>query len=763
MYARPLERLKRVNPVLPRRLSATMRNAVDVAPRRISLVGDLDDPSVYVSSASSDLQPLQVMTPCLDVTGLSEMPRSPRAEPRTPSVTQTWKNRSSYVDPNGPWDDAFNGIIGSSREFGFASNMFDLGNDINFVLTDPDIDFLASLPKLPSYDRVNTPPSPSASLASRLGQATSDAVVEAFKQSAGRWDPEKHHYRAVALESSLSLGTTKIDGVGRFDPHIFNEDLSINIRDQILGVIARSCEQDNLVHVISAFPGVEVLDRLLKAFLTWHVAQTESWIHLPTMSLKEARIELLMACIASAAAISPSRPVQKFGLAIQEFLVFHLWQMSEKANTLIRDLQFLQAFMLHLQIGTWSGIRRKMEMCSSFLGILSNSLRGGDRYRYASYTGLVPHPDDEGSVLESKWKIWVREESFKRLVHCVYIYSSQETLLTSGTPPIFYSELSLPLPQARRLWFARSATEWKTAFLDMQLDERGRSPCIIDLLSDPTRMGSLSTLYDRGLAEVAFLYACSSLIRRYRQDQTVFLSNGNANNRERVLSDEMQHRGILQILNDARSNRERDNEHTAPESDLILEVLFMHLFASLDQMELVAGKDGPEEARLAYPSLHRWIQTSGARQAVWHAGQVLNALRKLPPEQLSNFCAVVAYHASLCIWIYGVVSQDGNDSASAKSTPPSSDQLPEVLIDGEESIETLRWISQNRGVPVITDDSEPHTAGRRLKNIPITRSGELTDVVLSTVMVKFSWKNSVLVENICRLLHALGKTSKGVE
>jgi hypothetical protein len=45
---------------------------------------------------------------------------------------------------------------------------------------------------------------------------------------------------------------------------------------------------------------------------------------------------------------------------------------SEKKNTLIRDLQFLQAFALHIQMGTWSGIRRKMEMCGSFMNILTN-------------------------------------------------------------------------------------------------------------------------------------------------------------------------------------------------------------------------------------------------------------------------------------------------------------------------------------------------------------------------------------------------------
>ncbi|KAK4944544.1 hypothetical protein LTR10_015978 [Elasticomyces elasticus] len=639
-----------------------------------------------------------------------------------------------------------------------STNLFDLGNNMDFMLSDPDIDFLASIPQVTLSVEAHALPSPAPSLVSRLGQSTSQAVVDAFRQSVGRWSPERQNHR-IAAESSLTLESARMDCLGKFDPKVFDKSLSTSIRDQILGVIIKSCEPDNMIQVMSAFPGLDVLDRLLKVFFSWHVTQTESWIHVPTFELKEVRIELLTACIASAAVMSSSRSVQKFGMAIQEFLVFHLWQASEKKNTLIRDLQFLQAFTLHLQIGTWSGIRRKMEMCSSFMNILTNSMRGGDRYRYGSYTSPIPCPRDEGEVLETKWKQWVEEESFKRLVYCVFVHCSQESLMTSGTSLIAYSELSLPLPQTRKLWFASSASEWKSIFWEMQAIETGRSPSLVNLLANPTDVGNLPGLYDRGLAQIVLIYASCSVIRRYRQDKAVFSSNDNIENRENILSDEAQHRSILRLLDANRGIRESGDLTSTAALDMILEVLSMHLFAPFEQMELVAGKEGPEESRLAYPSLLQWIHTSSARQAVWHAGQVLRAMRKVPSSELTIFHAVIAYHATLCIWVYGVVSQDPGDKSPSTQTLNVSDQN-KVLIDGEESIQSQRWISHNRGVPLIMGNVENEATSVCWNHLPIIASEELINMSLLIVTEKFSWKNSVLVENIGHLLRALGKISR---
>ena len=206
-------------------------------------------------------------------------------------------------------------------------NFFDFGGNHDLVLSAQDQDFLSSLPlptqEAPPADEV----SPAKTLMNPTDQLGSQAVYEAFKQSIGRWDPGKQHYRA-AEQPSLSMeriATSKMDCLGDWDPDIISQCLTSGIREQILKLLIRSCEQDNVIEVISSFPVVEVLDRLLKSLLTRQATTTDAWIHVPTFQVSEVRLELLVACVAAAACLSPSRPVQKFGLAMQEFLVFHLW------------------------------------------------------------------------------------------------------------------------------------------------------------------------------------------------------------------------------------------------------------------------------------------------------------------------------------------------------------------------------------------------------------------------------------------------------
>ncbi|KIX01714.1 uncharacterized protein Z518_09440 [Rhinocladiella mackenziei CBS 650.93] len=666
------------------------------------------------------------------------------------------ENQNSYAVYNASCVNLFNGVTEPSKsrtdwDFSSTYDLFNLGNDI-FTTTDTENTFLTSLPTLPSGEAESIP-SPANSLVSRMNRSTSDAVYEAFQQSAGRWSPEKRHYRA-AEESHLSLGRgapTTIDCLGKWDPQIFSQNLLPSTRDQILAAIVRSCDQDNMAAAASAFPSAEVLDRLLKAFHTQHASLADSWIHIPTFQVTEARLELLIACISAAAAVSPSRPVQKFGLAMQEFLVFQLWSMSEKSNALIRDLQFLQAFALHLHVGLWSGIRRKMEMAGSFVGIITNSLRGSGRYRHAAYTQVAPRPEDDGDILEAKWKQWIHEESFKRLVYHMYMHCSQEALMTSGTSCMSYAELTIPWPQSQRLWFARSAQEWKALHLELRHTSPEKSPCLIDLLADPTKTKMIADFHDQSLIRLCLIYAVSSMVRRYRQDKSVFTSNGLSTTRVDILSDEVQHQVILHILNDIRASN--DDYLSLPVEELIIHLLSMHVFAPFDQMELVAGKEGRAEVQRVYPCLQRWIRTRHARQAVWHASQVLRSLRELPHGQLSNFYAIAAYHAGLCLWLYGVLLQEMDTKHSDAFLCSPND----VILDGDESIQSQRWINHNRGRPVISTGRPDDRDGAYDRfTVPIHSPQALVQILLRSAMSRFMGMNSPLVDNICHLMQALG-------
>lgn len=86
----------------------------------------------------------------------------------------------------------------------------------------------------------------------------------------------------------------------------------------------------------------------------------------------------------------------------------------ERDNTFIRDLRTSQAYALTIDIGMWSGNRRKTEIAESFSQPLITMLRRALRFRRSVYPTIVPLAEDVGQVLESKWQSWVNQESFKR-------------------------------------------------------------------------------------------------------------------------------------------------------------------------------------------------------------------------------------------------------------------------------------------------------------------------------------------------------------
>lgn len=87
----------------------------------------------------------------------------------------------------------------------------------------------------------------------------------------------------------------------------------------------------------------------------------------------------------------------------------------EQKNHDTRALQPLQAWMLFLDNGIWSGFQRHMEIAESFEQPLTTMLRRGGIFSLPPDTeALIPRSSDEGKVLEAKWRKWVQRESFKR-------------------------------------------------------------------------------------------------------------------------------------------------------------------------------------------------------------------------------------------------------------------------------------------------------------------------------------------------------------
>lgn len=166
-------------------------------------------------------------------------------------------------------------------------------------------------------------------------------------------------------------------------------------------------------------------------------------------------------------------------------------------------------------------------------------------------------------------------------------------------------------------------------------------------------------------------------------------------------------------------------DHT-PADQLFQQYLLMSLYVEIEDLHRFAGKNGDIEAREAYQRLEPWCLQKDGRYAAWHAGQILRAARLVAPYQFRGFDSIKVYHATLVLWVYGVLKSAEerckarinldrsrgstaapeaflNTTRTLRPVPATgllSDPTP-VLLDDQETESLLLWREVGRGRPGI--------------------------------------------------------------
>lgn len=169
------------------------------------------------------------------------------------------------------------------------------------------------------------------------------------------------------------------------------------------------------------------------------------------------------------------------------------------------------------------------------------------------------------------------------------------------------------------------------------------------------------------------------------------------------------------------------HQESSPAPQLFQQYLLMSLYVEIDDLHRFAGRNGDNEARQAYQKLEPWSQDKSGRCAVWHAGQVLRAARLVAPYQFRGLDSIEIYHATLVLWVYGVLrgaegrhtgrgehgqsrGPAGSSENSVRTTPspsgPASIRNNKgsvlVYLDGDEVSDLLVWRELGRGRPGIS-------------------------------------------------------------
>ncbi|KAF4766194.1 hypothetical protein HAV15_010239 [Penicillium sp. str.  len=479
--------------------------------------------------------------------------------------------------------------------------------------------------------------------------------------------------------------------------------LDLASRDKILSIMLSQMPQPFSLNAAS-FPSPELLDRLIRYFLTVPFSSAGAWIHRSTFTPNQSRPELLLAMAAAGAVLTPDLTLRKLGFAMQEVVRHRLPAVFEADNTLIRDLELHQAFLLCLEISLWSANSRKMEISESFRHPLITMLRRRGRFDAARYPLITVHPADTDQILEDKWRLWVREESIKRLVYHLWQHDAHSSMMLLTNPLMSYAELSLPLPACPALWNAPDAKKWKELVCAQQA--RGQSvsrptpltECVLnmDLLESHRHM------IDMRLSCTAVLHALWGLIWEYRQMSLLTSSRSNSSNSHSTtllgpsglqsggLLMASRHQQLTEMLNYFGIGYKNENA-------LYWHSTLMHMHMSLDEIQLFAVSfEQSESVDRIPPAIEAWSESKEGRQAVWHATQIIREIRALAPQCLRDFTAVALYHSTLAIWAYGMGIADLTGTTTAK--------VP-IWLDSPETEHVRRFISFGRGQPMLHGDT----------------------------------------------------------
>ncbi|CAN9261952.1 unnamed protein product [Alternaria alternata] len=559
--------------------------------------------------------------------------------------------------------------------------IMDFSFDLDVGLTDLDLGLLDQYNFQVPF-AADTPSTDAQGAEQQLSETdTAPLRAEAFKQSIWRYLPQRSRNH-TAEQVNLAVPDTEKDSYRRSNfthRRVVAEKLPRSSRDRLMALVLGTCSPENVKRIASAFPSMELLDGLIQYFLSSPSIDAPMWFHLPTFSPSKMNPELLASVVSAGAATLPDISLRKLGYALHEASRMGQSKSFEEDNTAIRDLQHLQTFLLQLKVGMWSGISRKMEIAESFLQPLMTMLRRGGRFRRSTWKEISPSPDDQGSVLESKWLSWVSQESFLRLVHRAFEFDRQSSMALLKPPLISYAEMQLPLPSANTLWQAKNAATWKMAYLEMASVTTKRpsaTECLLNLEHQ---------VHD--YANSTYLHMMWGPIWEYRQMCALTSRSQSQPTNSLILSSRYQE--LTKQLEDFRLS-------TPPMSksvEITLEIMLVHLNAPLDDIQLFAGIEGQEEARGAYVDLRDWAKTPSARQALWHAGQILRAAEVLPKALLSNFNAIAVYHAGLILWVYGILKR----SITTEQGPVDT----AVVLNGDDLLSARKFITLDRGIPAI--------------------------------------------------------------
>ncbi|RYC77783.1 hypothetical protein BFJ63_vAg19343, partial [Fusarium oxysporum f. sp. narcissi] len=478
-----------------------------------------------------------------------------------------------------------------------------------------------------------------------------------------------------------------------------------------------------------------------------------SFLHLATLDPNTRRPELVAIMAAAGAALTSDPALIKLGCAIQECVRVTILKLWEDDNTLVRDLQLLQAFCVVLEIGLWSGFERKVEIAEGLLQPMLTMFRRDGKFKRSAYSDIMISNDLEGAALNRTWLAWVDSESYKRLAFRLLLHDSSSSVALLVNPLISYAEFTVPLPLSEDIWSCSSAEHWKALCISRA---SGQALDIADFLTDPEALLVHRDAIDLRMASFALLsyswslcweYAQLKSLQRRQRDQWNTLAMSSRCGELSRLVDNLRMVFSLRLAK--------------PDTvTMRLELVLLHLHMPFEDIKIFAGLEGPERARSVCPSICEWAASESARRSVYHAAQIIREAREMPQGSMGPITAIMLYHASLAFLAYGLLATPRGVCWEVLSTTGVSTE--EVFLDRPENASIRRFLERGRGTPCLGCSMESGPISNMSKRVYLSEPRSVIRAVVDVLRANFHNRpRPWLLDKLVQLMMALEGSLSG--
>lgn len=580
--------------------------------------------------------------------------------------------------------------------------------------------------------------------------------AQAFKESLWLWTPQQgertqaeHANLSIPVEAFISM---EREGLGRppFQP------LGQTARDRILAAVLGTCESSMTSGVVSSFPSAELLTVLIHKWMIYHRSQIDTWYHFGNFDPNNEPPEILLGMIAAGASLSKNPRLRKLGYAFQEAARAVQSSGFEGDNRNIRKLRPIQALALLLDVGLWSGDRRKVEIAESFSQCLVTMFRRGGKFVGSDDTAL-PNADDDPDEVERKWRLWIEAESYRRMAAHLLIRDSQTSSSLLIPPLVSFSESTCSLPALRSVWMASNATQWFELIRSCAGNNQARLPSVRSCLHDISLISASRQDLDHELAVLTVSNAFWGSCWQHRQVEAITKHTWDVLRQTNGLIANSAKQMTVQVLQQFRLLASEVHE-ARPEATMTSERVLMNLHVSLEDVQLLAGKAGENEARRTFSTLKHWARSSDCRQAQWHAGQILRAARGFAHRTLRDASAIAVYHAGLVFWASAILTSTDNDASETAAAPEI-----EIVLNGDNTTHLERFVMLGRGRPTIKWH-EGLPRGRQQPNAPARDARRVMKVIVDLLHTNNGLGDECppLVDNLAKLMRSLGNAARSI-